>query len=182
VERGLLPRFFERVTRQVFLDLNLDDGEAARYLIDLLTRFARSDALYRVDPLRGRRLETVVDSLLAIESAWQPDSPDWAPEHEQALRIHIGDFTLFMTGIFRDHVERLQVLGLYEEQGRQAYRFASEMARADGRSEAALFQRLSQRFEQYAGALTYMRKVYFGGEPLPWSEPGDRVSRGLIRG
>ena len=54
MEPSLLPRFFDRVTRQVFGDLILDDPPAARYITDLLTRFARTDALYRAAPISGR--------------------------------------------------------------------------------------------------------------------------------
>ena len=115
-----------------------------------------------------RRLDTVVDSLLAIQGAWDLDSSGFNPSQEDALRRHIGDYTLFMTGIFRDHVERLAVTSYYEHEGRRAYRFVSETAR-DGRPTPTppLFRRLSDRFEQYAGALTYARKVYFRADAVP---------------
>jgi hypothetical protein len=167
VEPGLLPRFFDRLTRQAFGDLQLDDPPAARYLADLLTRFARSDELYAVGVLAGPRLETVVESLMAIRSAWEWSSPDFNPALELRLRRHIGDYTLFMTGIFRDHVQRLAVTEYYEDQGRRAYRFVWETARAEGEPDAPVFQRLAERFEQYSGALTYLRKVYFRPERLP---------------
>lgn len=178
VERGLLPRFFERVTRQVFIDLALDDPPAARHLVDVLTRFARTDALWRVEGQAGRRIETVVEALGAIQEAWDVDSPGFAPERERALRRHVGDFALFMTGIFRDHVERLGLVGYYEAEGRRAYGFLAEIARAEGRPESPLFRRLARSFEQYAGALTYMRKVYFRDEALPWT---GGPTEGLLR-
>ncbi len=174
MDTGLLSRFFDRVTRQAFGDLALDDPPAARYLSDLLTRFARAEALRAVEVATARRLETVADSLLAIQRAWDLGSPEFNPSEEPALRRHIGDYTLFMTGIFRDYVERLAVTGYYEHEGRRAYRFLSETARAAGRPEGPLFGRLSDRFEQYAGALTYARKVYFRAEA--WDSrtwPGD---------
>lgn len=178
MESGLLPRFFERATRQAFGDLALDDPPAARYLSDLLTRFARTEALRAVPALTGRRLDTVADSLLAIQGAWDWDSPGFDPAREPALRRHIGDYTLFMTGIFREHVERLAVTTYYEHEGRRAYRFVSETARAGGRAEAPLFRRLSDRFEQYAGALSYARKVYFRAEAwAPGGWPGDPFGR-----
>jgi hypothetical protein len=169
VESGLLPRFFEKVTRQSFHDLALDDPPVAQYLADLLTRFARTEALHAVRELPTRRLDTVADSLLEIQRAWTWGSPEFNPEAERTLRRHIGDYTLFMTGVFREHVERLAVVGYYEHEGRRAYRFVSETARAGGRAEAPLFRRLSERFEQYAGALSYARKVYLRSEH--WS-PG----------
>ena len=94
MEPGLLPRFFERVTRQSFQDLALDDPPVARYLTDLLTRFARTEALYAVRDLPGRRLETVADSLLTIQRVWDWESPDFNPEVERTLRRHIGDYTM----------------------------------------------------------------------------------------
>ena len=172
MEPPLLPGFFERVTRQVWSDLALDDQPAARYVTELLTRFARTDALYRATALPGRRIETVVEALGEIQRAWDVDSPDFAPEREQALRRHVGDFTLFMTGIFREHVQRMDAVGFYEAEGRRAYRFVSETARAEGDADAPLYRRLSERFEHYSGALSYMRKVYFV-DRAPWSAPPD---------
>jgi hypothetical protein len=179
VEPGLLPRFFERVTRQSFQDLALDDPPVVRYLTDLLTRFARTEALYAVRDLPGRRLETVADSLLTIQCVWDWESPDFNPEAERTLRRHIGDYTMFMTGVFREHVERLSATDYYLHEGRRAYRFVSETARADGSKDAPLYRRLSERFEHYAGALTYARKVYFPSEQWP---PGgaDPFFRSLV--
>jgi hypothetical protein len=180
VESGLLPRFFQRVTRQSFRDLALDDLAVAQYLADLLTRFARTEALHAVRELPVRRLETVADSLLAIQEAWDFSSPAFHPEAEQRLRRHIGDYTLFMTGVFREYVERLAVTDYYQHEGRRAYRFVSEAARAGGQEQATLFRRLSERFEQYAGALSYARKVYFhSGEWPPGSWPADPFVRPL---
>ena len=180
MESGLLPRFFERVTRQSFRDLALDDPPVMRYLADLLTRFARTEALYAVRDLPIRRLDTVADSLLAIQQVWQWESPDFNPEAERTLRRHIGDYTLFMTGVFREHVERLAVTGYYQHEGRRAYRFFSETARAGGGADAPLFKRLSDRFEQYAGALSYARKVHFRSEQWPAGARDDPFFRALL--
>jgi hypothetical protein len=180
VEAGLLPRFFDRTTRQAFGDLQLDDPPVARYVADLLTRFARTEALHAVTLVPGRRLETVVDSLLAIQHAWDMESPDFHPGKERAIRRHIGDHTLFMTGIFRDHVERHAATGYYEREGQRAYRFVSEVARAGGEAEAPLFRRLAEGFTLYAGALTYMRKVYFRADQLPAASLRDPFFRFLV--
>jgi hypothetical protein len=168
VEPGLLARFFARVTRSAFGDLTLDDAPAAAYLTDLLTRFARTEALAAVDVLPGRRLPTVVDALLEIQRVWEWEGARFDPGKERAVRRHIGDYTLFMTGLFREHVERLAVVDYYEAEGRRAYHFLAELGRAEGEPDASLFERLGSGFERYAGALTYIRKVYFRDTPLPW--------------
>lgn len=171
------------MTRQVFSDLALDDPPAARYLTDLLTRFARTEAVYALEVLPARPLETVADALLEIQRAWDVESPGFDPVREKTLRRHIGDFTLFMTGIFREHVQRMAALGYYEDQGRRAYRFVAETARAQGQPEAPLFRRLSERFEHYAGALTYMQKVYFGTAGERWPpRPDDPLLGRLVAG
>jgi hypothetical protein len=122
----------------------------------------------------------VADALLAIQRVWEWGSSGFNPEAERALRRHIGDYTLFMIGVFREHVERLAVTGYYEHEGRRAYRFVSETARTGGREEAPLFRRLSDRFEQYAGALSYARKVYFRSEHWPPGGGPDQQFFGAI--
>lgn len=166
-----LHRFFERALRATFRDLAVHDDLAAAYLADLLTRFARTDDLYPKGAVLPR-LETVVDMILEIGAAWQVASPHFAPEREVTVRRHLGDYTLFMTGIFRDHMQRMDVVGFYEAEGRRAYRFVFETARAEGDGDAPLYLRLSERFEHYSGALTYMRKVYFL-DRAPWTAPPD---------
>jgi len=181
VEYGPLARFFERVTQQSFRDLTLDDPPVAHYLADLLTRFARAEALHAVRELAGRRLDSVADSLLAIQHVWKWESPGFNPEAERALRRHIGDYTLFMTGVFREHVERLAIAGYYEHEGRRAYRFVAETARTGGGADASLFRRLSDRFERYAGVLSYARKVHFrSAEWPPRAWPDDPLGRALV--
>jgi hypothetical protein len=86
-----------------------------------------------------------------------------------------------MTGIFRDYVDGLAVTGYYEHEGRRAYRFVAEVARAGAEADASLYRRLSDRFEMYAGALTYARKVYFRANAAPvdaW--PADPFFRALL--
>ena len=181
MQSGLLLRFFESVTRQAFGDLAIDDTPALRYLTDLLTRFVRTEAVRAIRELPGRRLDTVADSLLAIQHVWDPAAPGFNPGAERVLRRQIGDYTLFMTGIFRDHVDRLAVTGYYEHEGRRAYRFVAEIARAGAEADAPLYRRLADRFEMYAGALTYARKVYFRPDAVPagaW--PADPFFRSLL--
>ena len=173
-----LRRFFDRVVHRSFGDLAFGDDPAADYLADLLTRFARTENLYPAGALpdlrpgaRGERLESVAEVLLDIQRAWDLDSPHFNPVRERELRRHIGDYTLFMTGLFRERVERMSVTDFYIREGQRSYRFVSEHDRADARPEARLFRALADRFEGYASALHYMRKVYFRPEHGPPNLP-----------
>ena len=160
-----LRSFFDRAIRASFHDLAIRDDATAGYLADLLTRFARTENLYPAGASLPR-LETVVDMLLDAEAAWREDTPWFRPEHEVAVRRHIGDYTLFMTGIFPERVERVASTGYYISQGKRAYQFVSEHDRASERATAPVFRRLADRFESYARTLDYARRVYFP-EPLP---------------
>ena len=178
---GLLPRFFDRVMRRAFGDLGLDDGPVVAYLAELCTRFARAEALERIEALPGRRLGTIVDALLEIQKVWEAPETDFDPRRERTLRRHVGDVALFMSGLFPEHVARLGVADHYRLEGERAYRFVAELARAGGEQDAPLYRRLADRFEHFAGALTYMRKVYFRPDQLPAGlRPDDPLWRRLI--
>ena len=169
-----LRRFFDRAIRASFSDLAVRDDAAASYLADLLTRFARTESLYppgQVVP----RLETVVDMLLDVQAVWQADSPYFEPERELAIRRHIGDYTLFMLGVFRERVERVASTSHFILRGQQAYRFVAEHARARGTAAAPPYRRLAERFEHFAGALDYARRVHFFAHP---EHPFFRLSLG----
>ena len=78
-----------------------------------------------------------------------------------------------MTGVFRERVERIASTGWYVSQGKKAYRFVSEHERASARPArregGPLYARLAERFEHYAWALDYARRVHFHDAPtLPF--------------
>ena len=159
-----LRSFFDRAIRASFHDLALQDEPAAGYLADLLTRFARTEHLYP-HGVTLPRLETVADMLLEIQAVWQEEAAWFRPEHEVTVRRHIGDYTLFMTGVFRERVERVASTGYYITQGKRAYHFVSEHARAKSGVRTPPYRRLAERFECYAGALDYARRVHFPEGP-----------------
>jgi hypothetical protein len=160
-----LQRFFERAMKATFHDLVMHDEAAATYLADLLTRFARTDALFPRG-VADTRLETVVDMLLEAQAVWDHDSVTFQPEREVTVRRHIGDYTLFMTGVFPERVARVASTRYYVDQGKRAYHFVSEYDRASrpltGRP---LYRRLAERFERYMAALDYARRVHFAHHP-----------------
>src|SRR5262249_1436766 len=86
------------------------------------------------------------------------DASTFQPEHEVSVRRHIGDYTMFMTGVFRERVERLASHAFYVAQGKRAYHFVSEHARATQR--AAPYRRLAEHFESLASALDYTARAH----------------------
>jgi hypothetical protein len=160
-----LQRFFDRAIKASFHDLVMHDEPAASYLADLLTRFARTDMLFPRG-VAATRLETVVDMLLEAQAVWDHESAAFQPEREVTVRRHIGDYTLFMTGVFPERVARIASTRYYVDQGKRAYHFVSEHDRASRRPAGGpLYRRLAERFERYMAALDYARRVHFAQHP-----------------
>ncbi|MFH1570662.1 MAG: hypothetical protein ABIL09_21910 [Gemmatimonadota bacterium] len=154
-----LRRFFRSMVRPTFAALGLGQGEVADYVTDLLARFARTDQLYRVRDARGRRLETIADLLVELMRAWDSPAP-YRYDREVDIRRHCGDYALFMSGLFRAHVEGGALLGYYLAEGERAYRTVAERLSLALSGEAVVYRALAAEFEQLSGALDYMRKVY----------------------
>jgi hypothetical protein len=156
-----LKRFFDRLVRRSLEDLRMGGADpVADYLAGLLDRFARTDQLYALHGAAGERLETVVEMLVEVQRSWEFDRPHFNPFREREVRQHIGDFTLFMTGVFREHVERRASTGFYVREGKRAYQVVADFQRSALKADARLFATLADRFEGYATALQYMKRVY----------------------
>jgi hypothetical protein len=162
-----LARFFERVVRQALGDLGLGGPTEEAYLAALLTRFARAEELYAIRDAVGRPLHSVTGLLIEAERAWDFQAPDFDPFRERRVRQHVGDYALFMTGLFREHVERRASAAYYIRQGQRAYQAVADFERSALRPEARLFAALAAGFERYAAALAYVKRVYLRPAELP---------------
>lgn len=161
-----LKQFFVPLVRRAFWELGLGERDIIEYVSEVLSGFARSDHLYRLRSLEGKPIDSVV-TMLAEPIATAPGRT--AVERQRALRKYIGDYTLFMSGMFRSHVSRGGYLDYYLEEGRRSYWTVSELDLALYRTGFLLFQDLSKKFEFYSGALDYVRKAYF--VPAPGKDP-----------
>jgi hypothetical protein len=93
-------------------------------------------------------------------------TPDRSPltEAEDLLfRRHLGDFALFLAGLFRSQLDRRGCLDLYTREGVRAYRHLASTFEDKAPSRQRLFCDLSDHFERYTDALDYMGKVYLHG-------------------
>lgn len=161
-----LRRMFSAYIEQTFqVELGIADPPLTDYLADMLLRFVRSDLIYRVRNPQGRRLEQVAGMLQeARERQAQP---------QREVYRHIGDFTLFWSGLYPEALPRLQApesadsLLDYREQGKRSYYLASTYKVDPFREEACVLRRLSEEFDLCSVGL---RKVRTEWEKLP--EPG----------
>jgi hypothetical protein len=143
--------FRELVWRRYVGDTHVADPQIADYVADLLTDFTHVDSLYRVRDARGRRLEEVGEMLLASNPLLAGRSFDY----EREVRKHIGDFTLFFTGLFPewlDSLPRRRQIGIdalvdYVRAGKESYAIVSEFNLFEYADEAPLYRRLADTFE-----------------------------------
>ena len=156
-----LRRLLAGLTEHAFLDtLGIGDPRLIDYLSLLLSRFIHMDALYRLSNARGRRLEEVADMMLEAESF-----PAEGRTRREVYR-HIGDFTLFWTGVYPEALERLRSALRkdhfidYCEQGKRSYYIASTFENDPYREEAKVLRRLSSEFELCAYGLTQVRREW----------------------
>ena len=161
-----LKRFFDRLVRRSLEDLRMGSDPAADYLAGLLARFSRTDQLYALRGTAGERLETVVEMLLEVQRSWEFDQPHFDPFRERDVRQHIGDYTLFMTGLFPEFLARQARSGLavsrdafldHVRTGKRSYWVVSEFTLGTHGSVAPLFRKLSENFELCVYGLGHVR-------------------------
>lgn len=161
-----LRSFFHRLAQRTFGELGLFDAQIVDYLAGVLAEFAHADRLHPLLSAEGSRLDTIAEILTAHQAEGSRANPLL---RQRAFRQYVGDYTLFMSGLFRTHVERRGALDLYLRTGSDSYRKVSEFDAALYRTGFLLFEELSKKFEYYSGALDYMRKAYFA--PCPGNDP-----------
>ena len=128
------------------------DDHTAYYVVNLLTLFARYDALYeRAKP--GPGLQPI--ALLLAAAA---DSPD--RETRNAMLRRAGDTSLFVAGFLGDGFARKLIdVDYYIDMGGAAYGRLSDDVRGtrDGRAFGAVFAELATKFRDFVDVLAEIR-------------------------
>jgi hypothetical protein len=156
-----LRRLFAGLAEHAFMEtLGVGDPPLIDYLSLLLSRFVHVDALFRLRSATGKRLEEVADMLMEAEAL------PAAGRTNREFHRHIGDFTLFWTGLYPEALRRLRsVLNKdhfidYCEQGKRSYFIASTFEDDPYRDEAPVLRRLSEQFELCAYGLSQVRREW----------------------
>lgn len=175
IKTSSIQSFFRNLVHMCFIDLGKEkDRDAAKYLTEMLTEFARTESLYKLSDSEGNRIHTIVEMLLESKKTPVEDN-----DYEREVRKYVGDFTLFMSGIFRDYVNSGSYLQYYLNEGMKSYFLVSRLDLEMGKGNPIMFSKLSREFEFYSGALDYMRKVYFGPEKTgnPFTNFASQISK-----
>lgn len=146
-----LARLFRELVQRQFSDASqIRDRDVTAYISGLLTRFTDLRELYRIRDARGKRLEDVGEMLIESNPLLEASSFD----REREVRKHIGDYTLFLCGLFPEYVARLPRRSLrldsivdYVRAGKESYRVVSYFDQFEYKAEAPLFRKLAEWFE-----------------------------------
>ena len=159
-----LYRYFTGLAEYTFeTRLGVCDPPLVDYVSALLARFVHSDAIFNVRNLVGKRLEQVAE--MAAEAEARIGLP------KRDVHRHIGDFTLFWTGVYPEALNRLRGehrqdhLIDYREQGKRAYWIASTIRTGENVEECKVLERLSHEFELCAYGLREVRREWERREP-----------------
>jgi hypothetical protein len=164
VSRGhpLFRLLAELTQRNFTANLGWPDTEVIGYLTEVLVDFVHVDRLYRIRDVRGRRVEEVAEMLAEGDLMHRADSL----ERERTVHKHIGDYTLFMAGVFPEFVRRLRASKVlipadafldYVQVGKRSYRIVSEFPSDFPGGPSPLFRKLSENFELCVFGLGYVR-------------------------
>ena len=168
----LLRRFFSGVTEHTFsVRLGVVDPPLVDYVAEMLVRFVKNDAIYGARNPRGERLLQVTDMMAEAQAG-----------HGVARREmhrHIGDFTLFWTGVYPEIADRMRQgrkdsLLNYTDQGKRNYFLASTMPVEDVTAPDEVLKRLSDNFELCVYGLSEVRRQ--------WSERDGEIEPPLLLG
>jgi hypothetical protein len=157
-----LHGYFLQVVRRSFWQVGLYDATIAQYIAQVLVDFAVADNLYKLRDRGGRKIDSVVEALAQVPAV-PVDEADILRQRQ--LRKYIGDYALFMSGVFRTYVDGKGSLDFYIQEGSRSYWTVSELDLALYKAGYYLYQELSTKFEYYSGALDFMRKSYFAVTP-----------------
>ncbi|MFM9960965.1 MAG: hypothetical protein ACKV2Q_07050 [Planctomycetaceae bacterium] len=156
----VLRRLFAGAAEQTFeAELGVADPPLVEYLVELLLRFLRQDAIYRVHDDAGHRLTQVVDMVAEAEHR--------AARRRREIYRHVGDFTLFFSGVYPEHLPKLQApdrkdhLVDYCQQGKRSYLIAASYAEdEESREQAPVLRHLSEEFELCSEGLNRIRREF----------------------
>jgi hypothetical protein len=159
------------------------DDHTEHYVVNVLTMYARADALYDTDTGRP----TLKPLALILAEAGE------APTREGRLRSlqRLGDVSLFMAGFFaHSFARRLVDIDYHIAMGGRAYGTLAESCRsgARGRALGAVFAEMAQKFQRLVDALNDVSEMAHRHDHRDvlrqyeiWLKTGSPRAHGILR-
>lgn len=172
LSRAPAPLVFYLLVRHALLQRDLHDRQLADYTAAVLLEFGMAGRAGRVDGGEGEPFIYLADILAALERA--------RGEREFLLRVHLGNYALWLAGLFPDHItHRVQrraapPLSYYDAMGASGFRAAAANQMALRHGLGDLFVTAADRFADLRLALNSLSDAVFFSRPR---DPVDRLLR-----
>ena len=145
------PLFAYVMVRHALRRLGEDDRRLADYVAAIMLHFGMRDNAHRISAADDQMYDTLAALLADV------DDPDG--RRSFLVRTHLGNYALWMSGLFPDYIEHRRWrrggpdLDYYEEMGRRGFQLAADHRLADGHGVATLFATAAERFGLLRAAL-----------------------------
>ncbi len=160
-ESNPLGQFFQELVERNYDEVGIRNSEVQSYVSTLLTDFCAAENLYKIKDEQGKPLHDVGEMLLAADPIYGP-APSF--DRERQVRKHIGDYSLFFTGMwpealnrFRQRRARMEGLIDFVRAGKESYFIVSKFEHFEYAKVAPLFRRMSADFEQLVYGLNQVK-------------------------
>jgi hypothetical protein len=153
--------FLALVERNFSEVIGLRNPEVQEYVAHMLAEFCSAENLYKVRTADGRPLQDVGEMLLESDPVYG-EAPSF--DRERQVRKHIGDYTLFFTGMFPESInhwrlrrQRLENFVDFMRAGKESYYIVSKFEFFEYAKVAPLFKRLAEDFESCVYGLNLVK-------------------------
>ena len=166
------PVIFYVLVRQALLEGGIDDESTSDYVASMLVSFGKAGRAYRISGEDDNEFHYLTDMISELRSA--------DGGRRFLLRVHLGDFALWMSGLFPDYLERrtrrkgAPPISYFEELGATGYRGASESLEAGELGMETVLRDVANQFSAVRTALNRISDRHF------WPGSGNPVGR-LLR-
>ena len=142
--------YFYVLARHVLQQAGILDRKLCDYVASLLEAFSQMSALRAPHATGGSLQQYVSDMLIALQRV--------TPEQAFLLRAYVGNYSLFISGIFHENTQRRSLRGgpdlrFYEEVGRTNYQLVASHETALRCELDDVFEGLAERFHEVRLAL-----------------------------
>jgi hypothetical protein len=141
--------YFYVLARHVLQQAGIGDRKLCDYVASLLEAFSHASVL-RAPHTADSVQQYISDMLIALQRV--------TPEQAFLLRAHVGNYSLFVSGIFHENTQRRSLRGgpdvkFYEQIGRANYQMVASHATARRCELDDVFEGLADRFRDVRRAL-----------------------------
>ena len=142
--------YFYVLARHVLRDVGITDRKLCDYVASLLETFSRVNGLQAPHLGDDHGRQYVSDMLIALTRATSAQA--------FLLRAHVGNYSLFLSGIFHENTQRRSLRGapdlaFYEQIGRTNYQLVASHATARRCELSDVYEELADRFREVRLAL-----------------------------